>query len=392
MDSDQRKSLRPILNGQIKRFRIRSSIMPSGIEPMIDDIVEQRLTIMATGDVRLASYQYRGKNEQIQAIPAECFRIDPKHLKTIITAVSEYFSGKHQENFTSDDGIWILTLTNEDGEEIEPAGSLLCDLQTTDGGLSEIIRSALGRKDLLLFDGNPDQIEWLEVRYQKTTRVNLGYVLLEDKPTYDLIKEKESLVLDRKAEKLTYCNEKSDGRIFSAAYAGDHRISMILDNIKLGSLFTELDKSLEPEEQLIQQKYIITLVTKQKGKRVFQGIYKRDSLPAEWPILIRDIRRILGNEIFGELLSERKLGRTGMEQTDLMIFCNVMFDEYGKTYCYLADSDEYEEGDLVVVPVGPTNRETIATIESVEIYTAEEAPYPVDKIKRILRKYDKDEY
>lgn len=66
----------------------------------------------------------------------------------------------------------------------------------------------------------------------------------------------------------------------------------------------------------------------------------------------------------------------------------MVFEEGGRTYCYLADSDDYCEGDLVVAPAGPENREAVVRIESIEYYSEDEAPFPVDRAKHILRKYE----
>lgn len=72
---------------------------------------------------------------------------------------------------------------------------------------------------------------------------------------------------------------------------------------------------------------------------------------------------------------------------------DVVEDPMGssRTYCYLADSDEFSEGDLVVVPAGPDNRETVVRIESIEYHPAEEAPFPLEKTKHILRKFQREE-
>ena len=44
-------------------------------------------------------------------------------------------------------------------------------------------------------------------------------------------------------------------------------------------------------------------------------------------------------------------------------------------------------GDKVVVPVGSKNEEVVAEIVSVEQHTRLTVPYPVEKVKFILRKY-----
>ena len=81
-------------------------------------------------------------------------------------------------------------------------------------------------------------------------------------------------------------------------------------------------------------------------------------------------------------------GRRG-KKPDELIFCDVSFSKGGKTYCYIADTDDYSEGDQVVVSVGTDNAEKVAVIEEIRYLTAEEAPYPVEKAKHILRKYRK---
>ena len=58
---------------------------------------------------------------------------------------------------------------------------------------------------------------------------------------------------------------------------------------------------------------------------------------------------------------------------------------------YIADNDKFEEGDWVVVPAGQDNHEAIVRIESIEYHPAEEAPFPIEKTKHILRKYEEDD-
>ena len=74
-----------------------------------------------------------------------------------------------------------------------------------------------------------------------------------------------------------------------------------------------------------------------------------------------------------------------------MIFCNVTFEDGGQTYSYIADSDDYCEGDLVIVPAGQDNHEAVVIIESIEYHQVEDAPFPIEKTKHILRKYEDDD-
>ena len=72
------------------------------------------------------------------------------------------------------------------------------------------------------------------------------------------------------------------------------------------------------------------------------------------------------------------------------IFCEVAFEHSYSRYTYIADSDDYKPGDLVFVPVGKDNEEKISQIKSVKYLSAEEAPYPIEKTKHIIRKFNKD--
>ena len=68
-------------------------------------------------------------------------------------------------------------------------------------------------------------------------------------------------------------------------------------------------------------------------------------------------------------------------------FCAVIFEDFSKPYYYLANDETYSIGNKVVVPVGENNSERVAEIVSVEKHMRLTAPYPIEKVKYILRKY-----
>ena len=78
------------------------------------------------------------------------------------------------------------------------------------------------------------------------------------------------------------------------------------------------------------------------------------------------------------------------EPADDLIYCSVEFSDGGKHYYYLADSDDYKAGDLVVVPAGSGNHEAVVRIVSIEHYQPDDAPYPAGRTRHILRKYTKE--
>ena len=69
------------------------------------------------------------------------------------------------------------------------------------------------------------------------------------------------------------------------------------------------------------------------------------------------------------------------------IFCKVQFKGNYKPYTYRTDDETLAVGDIVDVPVGRNNDISQARIS--DIYYAEEfeAPYPIDRIKKIIGKH-----
>lgn len=68
------------------------------------------------------------------------------------------------------------------------------------------------------------------------------------------------------------------------------------------------------------------------------------------------------------------------------IFVNVYFEWGGKTYCYLCDDELIRDGDEVLVPVGSEGELKTVIVDSVELHTAEDAPFPIGKCKKVVRR------
>lgn len=67
-------------------------------------------------------------------------------------------------------------------------------------------------------------------------------------------------------------------------------------------------------------------------------------------------------------------------------YCEVAFDESGRTFHYRAKNLDLEIGHKVFVPTGYKNEKKIATVESIEDYVGWAAPYPLEKTKFIIGK------
>lgn len=70
------------------------------------------------------------------------------------------------------------------------------------------------------------------------------------------------------------------------------------------------------------------------------------------------------------------------------IFCSVVFDRGTVLYDYLTEDDTINPMDRVIVPVGTENKENIAKVIRVMNTTANNSPYPIEKLKYIIRKIE----
>lgn len=80
-----------------------------------------------------------------------------------------------------------------------------------------------------------------------------------------------------------------------------------------------------------------------------------------------------------------------MEKEERYRYCSVRPKDMERTYSYISDED-IGPGSYVLVPFGWKNRLCKGVVEDVGLYTAEDAPYPVEKTKRILRMLTEEEY
>ena len=72
-------------------------------------------------------------------------------------------------------------------------------------------------------------------------------------------------------------------------------------------------------------------------------------------------------------------------------YCSVRPKNIQKSYEYISDED-IPVNSYVLVPFGYENRLHKGVVESVELYAKEDAPFPVEKTKRILRTITAEEY
>lgn len=386
--SEEEEASTFIFEGTLQKIQLISNNICYGPCPESDDEVEQHLTITSDGRVWFSRYRFGAAGHEL--IKKLSYSVPADAVNEIMAAVSGYFSDEYDIDFVTDVGSWDMVLTNTDGHTFKITGPLCHDLQTPTGGLSDIIRSKLERNDLFVFDGNPDSVTRIEVKYHRNTKIKPG--VIPDGVTWEYVTwdYNEALIIDRSSETLEHIREIGSGCKVTNTYYVQEGITSFLDDIDVDA-FTEVtgnppdvvDNPLEIKE------YTITVFTKHGDERIVTGTFDKNGLPTDWPDFINNIYEFMAFYGLGELFDERVYGKAKRRQSDF-IFCNVEFEDGGRTYCYLADGDEYCEGDLVVVPAGSDNHEAVVRIESIEYHSAKEAPFPVEKTKHIIRKYEDD--
>lgn len=67
-------------------------------------------------------------------------------------------------------------------------------------------------------------------------------------------------------------------------------------------------------------------------------------------------------------------------------YLSVSFEGSSKTYYYRTEDSSVAEGDTVLVPFGAEER--VGVVEEVEIFDEDAVPFPLEKTKFILKKYE----
>lgn len=237
-------------------------------------------------------------------------------------------------------------------------------------------------------DCDRDQIERIIVDYHRNTKINTDNVPHEASWEHVVWDYSEQLTIDRKSETIEHIQNIGSGCQVYRRYHVEEGVASFLDDIIVDELFSRTtgnppDVIRDPQET---KDYTITIEYLHGEPRVLKGSFDKNGLPSDFAEFAEDVFGFITFYGMGEIL-DPAVYRTPLRRTTDMIFCNVKFEDSGKIYCYLTDDETLEVGDCVVVPAGKDNHDAIAQIESIEYHSAQDAPYPMDKIKRILEKY-----
>ena len=165
-----------IFEGTLRKIQLISNNICYGPCPEPVYEIEQHLTITADGRVWVSRYRFGVPGSEHELIEKSNFCISAEAVEKIMGAVTDYFGNEYDIDFATDVGSWNLVLTNTEGKSYKMTGPLCHDLQTTSGGLSDLIRTNLNRNDLFAFNGNPDSVIKDEIKYHRNTKIKPGTV------------------------------------------------------------------------------------------------------------------------------------------------------------------------------------------------------------------------
>lgn len=332
--TDEQQTNPFVLTGKLKRFKLVSGDLNKESGQTDDEDAMQVLTVSSDGGIWLKRYKSIGNAEIPWAV--EKIATDQETLESIMQAFSSSFKD-YDVSLAFHVKVWQLELVDTEDRIVKISGLMFG--KSTFRSLSEFMR--------------------------------------------------EKLVVDRESETIEYFRQIAEECDVCHKYHVSGGVSQLLDNLD-ADVFSKkegnpTDVYVDPLES---RDYQIDIRTRRGKCRKITGTFDKKDLPINWSEFIESLLEFVSFYGMGEMLDERKYGKIRRRRNEL-IFCSVTFGEYGNQYWYLADEDIFEPGDFVIVPVGEDRHEEIARIESIEYHVKEEAPYPFDKIKHILRKFDR---
>lgn len=181
---------------KLVKIKISSASTAFRPRPEFNDEVEQRVTIHASGRVRVQRILFGDETVDNVVASNEEFRIPQGDAEEILETCAGYFQYWETPEITTDIGGWKLTMTDDEGQKYRAAGPLEGEYKLGDKDLNQLIREKLARRyGLWLFDGRPGKTGWEEGYILLTVEFVKGgkrYYYLTDDP---LIEEGDRVVV-----------------------------------------------------------------------------------------------------------------------------------------------------------------------------------------------------
>lgn len=225
-----------------------------------------------------------------------------------------------------------------------------------------------------------DRIDRIEIQYYRRD-------LIEDLEEGDYIENYyEEVTVDRKTESIYHHRDIADGFEIDHEYHLDLAIVDFLDSLDV-DIFSDVKGNFK---DVVRNKdtdnfYTITVLTENGNNREIMGTFDKNGLPKDYPSFIDSLYNFLSYYGIGDIFDDDIYGKV-LRRKDELIVCGVVFKNTYKNYYYITDDDSLNVGDFVLVPAGDLNKQTVAQINSKGYYSLENIPYPLNKIKKIIRR------
>ncbi len=200
----------------------------------------------------------------------------------------------------------------------------------------------------------------------------------------------DTLKINVENETIEYIRNKFAGNQIKILCHFEEIIKENFEEIDARKLFTEFPNI--PDDIVIDEdvksSYEIVVEAENMPRKVITGQYCMEELPIDYPKIIRKVVKIIDDiELWGEIFNPAIYARPSKRKSDI-IYCGIEFGEYSSIYHYITDDDSIEVGDTVIVPVGKNNREVEGYVAEKKYCPKEDVPYPLSKVKKIIRKIE----
>lgn len=316
--------------------------------------------------------------------------ISSSDANDILTKVSNFFRKAYTEDFDKNKEHWELELVNSSGVSYLFRGNASDNLLLDNCSLSNYIRAHLNFDELLLFDDNPSEEPIDSIRVQYTRNV-----FIEDKDNPDkgyFSKYLEFLTVNSLSDTLDYVLiTENTGQV-------QHKIKMdgmgdyVFGQFDSRTIFCLVDGN--PPDSIGDSNdtsnYTITIDFASGKQRVINGSFNKKALPRDWPKFASIISSALNFFNNPNILNPDYYMASIRGEMEY-IYCSLIFNNFDESCYYITNDEDIKIGQYVLAPAGPKNMPTLANVVNVEYFTADDAPIPVDKTKRIIRKVTKEE-
>lgn len=230
----------------------------------------------------------------------------------------------------------------------------------------------------------PEQIEHIKLSYRHYMVITPKHPFA-DPPKPVIWDYSESLVINRKLGKLIYTRKIGTGCVITNEYYAQDGIEQLLECCE--EYFADFDSekiaNVDKETPIIEVD-----ITRHNGDiNTYNCYYNRSGIPENWDEFIKEIIDFMAfYGYFGDIF-DAGIFKHGVKSGEY-IYCSVEFGGGLKSYYYRTEDDTLHVGDKVVVHVGNEGNENIATITDIEYFTEDKVPFPLDRTKIIIRKFN----